>query len=45
VDIVDVQLCAEGRRYVYQVTVLGPAGRVRRVVVNASNGQLLGGGF
>jgi uncharacterized membrane protein YkoI len=45
VDIIDVQLCAEGRRYVYQVTVLGPAGRVRRVVVNASNGQLLGGGL
>lgn len=45
VDIIDVQLCAEGRRYVYRVTVLGPAGRVRRVVVNASNGQMLGGGF
>jgi len=45
VDIVGVQLCEEGRRYVYRVTVLAPTGRVRRVVVNASNGQLLGGGL
>lgn len=45
VDIIDVQLCAEGRRYVYRVTVLRANGRVRRVVVDASSGQLLGGGL
>jgi hypothetical protein len=45
VDIIDVKLCVEGRRYVYRVTVLGPAGRVRRVDVNASNGQMSGGGL
>lgn len=45
VDIIDVQLCAEGRGYIYQLTVLGSAGRVRRIAVNASSGQLLGGGL
>ena len=45
VDVIDGQLCAEGRGYVYRLTVLGPAGRVRRVVINAFNGQVLGGGL
>ena len=45
VDVIDGQLCAEGRGYVYRLTVLGPGGRVRRVTVNASNGQVLSGGL
>lgn len=45
VDVIDGQLCAEGRSYVYRLTVLGYGGRVRRVKVNAANGQILGGGL
>ena len=45
VDIINGQLCAKGRGYVYRLTVLGRGGRVHRVVINALNGRLLGGGL
>jgi len=35
-EVVDVQLCEEGGRYVYHASVLGPDGRVTQVSVPAN---------
>ncbi|HXK54880.1 MAG TPA: hypothetical protein PK405_09360 [Hyphomicrobiales bacterium] len=40
VDVINGQLCTAGSGFVYQLTVLGPGGRVRRLVVDARSGQI-----
>jgi uncharacterized membrane protein YkoI len=40
-ELVRARLCQDKERLVYQLTVLPPNGKVRRAVVDASNGTLV----
>jgi len=42
-DIVKADLCRDGGKLAYLVTVLTPEGTVRRVTVDASSGELIYG--
>ncbi len=43
-DIVKADLCQDGGKLAYLVTVLTPEGMVRRVTVDASSGEMMYGG-
>lgn len=40
-ELVRARLCQDKERLVYQLTVLPPNGKVRRAIVDASNGTLV----
>jgi uncharacterized membrane protein YkoI len=41
-DVIKAQLCQEGDRLIYQLTLLARDGKVKRAVVDASNGAVVG---
>jgi uncharacterized membrane protein YkoI len=40
-EVLEVELEKEGRRYVYELKILKPDGRVKEVEVNAATGRIL----
>lgn len=41
-QVVSAQLCTTGSEYIYLVNVLSAAGEVKRLTVNAGNGNIVG---
>jgi hypothetical protein len=41
-DVIKAQLCQEPERLVYKLTLLGRDGKVKRAIVDASNGAVVG---
>jgi hypothetical protein len=41
-DVIKAQLCQEPERLIYMLTLLGRDGKVRRAVVDATNGAVVG---
>jgi uncharacterized membrane protein YkoI len=41
-DVIKAQLCQESERLIYMLTLLGRDGKVKRAVVDATNGAVVG---
>ncbi len=42
-DVISIDLCRRGGRYIYRLTVLGKKKRVRDIVIDARSGNRIGG--
>jgi uncharacterized membrane protein YkoI len=39
------RLCKDGGQFVYMINVMGPGGQIKRIVVDARSGGILGSGY